>query len=69
MATTTTTTTFTTEQRREQDRRTTMKEAKRNAWAYIFISPFYILYAIFGLFPLLYGIWLSFHMWDVISSL
>ncbi len=69
MATTTTTTTFTTEQRREQDRRTTMKEAKRNAWAYIFISPFYILYAIFGLFPLLYGIWLSFHKWDGISPM
>jgi MFS family permease len=26
-----------------------MKQAKRNAWAYAFISPFYLLYAVFGL--------------------
>lgn len=65
----TTSTTFTAAQRREQDRRTTTKEIKRNAWAYVFISPFYILYAVFGLFPLLYGIWLSFHKWDGISPM
>lgn len=63
------TTVFSNQQQREQDRRTTAKEIKRNAWAYVFISPFYILYAIFGLFPLLYGIWLSFYKWDGISPM
>ncbi|HMO59325.1 MAG TPA: sugar ABC transporter permease [Roseiflexaceae bacterium] len=51
------------------DRRTMFKEAKRNAWAYVFISPFYLLYAVFGMFPLAYGIWLSFHKWDGISPM
>jgi cellobiose transport system permease protein len=51
------------------DRRVMIKEAKRNAWAYVFISPFYILYAVFGMFPLLYGLWLSFHEWDGISAM
>jgi cellobiose transport system permease protein len=63
------TTTFTANQRREQDRRTAIKEAKRNGWAYVFISPFYLLYAVFGLFPLLYGLWLSFQKWDGISPM
>jgi len=62
-------TTFTSAERKAQDRRTRRKEAKRNAWAYVFVSPFYILYAVFGLFPLLYGIWLSFHQWDGISPM
>jgi ABC-type sugar transport system permease subunit len=51
------------------DRRVMVKEAKRNAWAYVFISPFYLLYAVFGMFPLLYGVWLSFHKWDGISPM
>jgi ABC-type sugar transport system permease subunit len=63
------TTTLTTNQRKAQDRRTAVKEAKRSAWAYAFISPFYLLYAVFGLFPLLYGLWLSFHKWDGISPM
>ena len=61
--------TLTAEQLRQQNRRTTLKEAKRNAWAYVFISPFYILYAVFGMFPLLFGLWLSFHEWDGISPM
>ncbi|MEN9934226.1 MAG: hypothetical protein RLZZ387_805 [Chloroflexota bacterium] len=51
------------------DRRIMMREAKRNGWAYVFISPFYLLYAVFGMFPLLYGVWLSFHEWDGISPM
>lgn len=30
---------------------------------YLFISPFFILYAAFGIYPLLYSITLSFHQW------
>ncbi|MFO7167311.1 MAG: sugar ABC transporter permease [Chloroflexota bacterium] len=51
------------------DRRLMFREMKRNVWAYVFISPFYILYAVFGMFPLLYGLWLSFHEWDGISAM
>ncbi|ACL69186.1 carbohydrate ABC transporter permease [Halothermothrix orenii] len=34
---------------------------------YVFISPFYILFFIFGAFPILYSFFLSFHIWDGIS--
>jgi len=36
---------------------------------YAFISPFFILFAVFGLFPLLFSIWLSLHQWDAASGL
>jgi ABC-type sugar transport system permease subunit len=54
------TTSVSVDQQRAADRRSMRREMKRNIWAYVFISPFYILYAVFGMFPLLYGVWLSF---------
>jgi ABC-type sugar transport system permease subunit len=62
-------TTFSSAEQRAQDQRTRRKEVKRNAWAYVFVSPFYLLYAVFGLFPLVYGVWLSLHQWDGISPM
>lgn len=53
----------------KSEKNTTWREMVRNRWAYIFISPFYLLYAVFGIFPLLYGLWLSFHRWDGISPM
>jgi ABC-type sugar transport system permease subunit len=44
-------------------------EIRRNIWPYIFISPFFILFAIFGLFPYLYAFALSFADWDGISPI
>ncbi|GAA5183489.1 sugar ABC transporter permease [Niveibacterium umoris] len=39
-------------------------------WApYLFISPFFILFVCFGLFPLLFSVWLSFHTWDPSTGL
>lgn len=63
------TTTFTVAEQKAQDRRTRRKEAKRNVWAYVFVAPFFFLYSIFGLFQLVYGMWLSFHQWDGISPM
>ena len=38
-------------------------------WApYVFISPFFVLFGAFGLFPLLFSIVLSFHQWDPVSG-
>ncbi|MEZ4865688.1 MAG: sugar ABC transporter permease [Caldilineaceae bacterium] len=54
---------------RARKRQTTWREIKRNRWAYIFISPFYFLYTVFGIFPLFYGLWLSLHTWDGISPM
>ncbi len=39
-------------------------------WApYFFISPFFILFAVFGLFPLLFSAYVSFFRWDGVSGL
>jgi multiple sugar transport system permease protein len=36
---------------------------------YIFISPFFILFVVFGLFPMLFSLYLSFHKWSQTSGL
>lgn len=36
---------------------------------YLFISPFFILFGVFGLFPLLFSIVLSLHSWDAAAGL
>ena len=36
---------------------------------YAAVSPFFILFAIFGAFPVLFSIWLSFHSWDGIGQM
>jgi multiple sugar transport system permease protein len=46
----------------------------RRAWArkaapYLFIAPFFVLFGVFGLFPLLFSIWLSLNQWDAAAGL
>lgn len=39
-------------------------------WApYLFVSPFFILFGVFGLFPLVFSIYLSLHSWDPAAGL
>jgi cellobiose transport system permease protein len=38
-------------------------QIKKHWVAYVYISPFYILFAIFGAFPILFSFFLSFHEW------
>jgi cellobiose transport system permease protein len=35
---------------------------------YVFVSPFFILFALVGLFPLLYTGWVSVHQWDLLGG-
>ena len=42
---------------------------KQNKVAYAYIAPFYILFAIFGLFPIVAGFGLSFLRWDGIGPM
>jgi cellobiose transport system permease protein len=35
---------------------------------YAFVSPFFILFAIFGLFPLAYTFWVSLHDWSLLGT-
>ena len=36
---------------------------------YVFISPFFLLFTIFGLYPLLFSAWVSFFRWDGIGPM
>jgi ABC-type sugar transport system permease subunit len=45
------------------------KKIKRYRNAYIFISPFYILFIIFGFFPLFYMLYLGFYQWNGFGSM
>lgn len=42
---------------------------QRKAAPYIFISPFYLLFAVFGFFPIVFSLYLSFHSWDAIGPM
>ncbi|GAB3983764.1 sugar ABC transporter permease [Actinoallomurus acanthiterrae] len=35
---------------------------------YLYISPFYLLFLLFGLFPLGYTFWVSLHRWEIIGG-
>ncbi|GIN13713.1 cytochrome c biogenesis protein [Shouchella clausii] len=49
-----------------------LREHKPSLWAeiwkkrtlYLFISPFFLLFAVFGVFPIFYSLYLSFHSWS-----
>jgi cellobiose transport system permease protein len=45
------------------------KEIKRNWVPYVYISPFYILFAVFGAFPILFALFLSFQQWDGLDDM
>ncbi|WP_041824369.1 carbohydrate ABC transporter permease [Shouchella clausii] len=49
-----------------------LRQYKPSLWAeiwkkrilYLFISPFFLLFAVFGIFPIFYSLYLSFHSWS-----
>ncbi len=49
-------------------KRGTWFEVRRSFWPYVFISPFFILFGIFGLFPYVYAFYLSFVEWSGIGG-
>jgi ABC-type sugar transport system permease subunit len=44
-------------------------DTKKRLTAYVYIAPFYILFAFFGLFPIISGFFLGFFRWDGISPM
>lgn len=42
---------------------------QRKAAPYVFVSPFFILFAVFSLYPILFSLYLSFHEWDAVGGL
>jgi ABC-type sugar transport system permease subunit len=57
-----------TRQRRPRAREL-LRRVKKNWAAYVFISPFYILFAVFGLFSLIFSFYISFHRWDGLTPM
>ena len=49
--------------------RSLWERIKQARWAYTFISPFYILFAIFGLYPMLLSLYLSFTRWKGVGPI
>jgi cellobiose transport system permease protein len=47
----------------------TIREIIKNRTMYLFISPFYILFLCFGLFPILFSAYLALHKWDGMGSI
>jgi len=41
---------------------------KRNPWPYLFASPYFVIYFLFGLFPILFSLYISFMDWDGIGN-
>jgi ABC-type sugar transport system permease subunit len=35
----------------------------RHRWPLVFIAPFFVLFAIFGIYPIIFSLWLSLHEW------
>lgn len=66
--------------RRRQPRRRTPsppREAARRAWRarfdvhsspYLYVAPFFVLFGVFGLFPLAYTFWVSLHDWEIVGD-
>ena len=56
----------------QKNRRSPLREAM-SRWdakvsPYLYVSPFFIVFAIVGLFPLVYTLWVSIHKWHLIGG-
>ena len=51
------------------DTHTPWNAIKRHRHFYIFISPFFLLFAVFGLYPILFSLYLSFTKWDGLTEM
>jgi lactose/L-arabinose transport system permease protein len=40
----------------------------RYRWPLIFVSPFFVLFAIFGVYPIAFSLWLSFRDWSLVGE-
>jgi cellobiose transport system permease protein len=45
-----------------------LTKAEARVAPYAFVSPFFVVFAIFGLFPLVYTLWVSLHDWSLLAG-
>ncbi|MFB7828382.1 carbohydrate ABC transporter permease [Streptomyces hydrogenans] len=50
------------------DTRRPRRRPGRNALPYLFVAPFFLLFAVFGAYPLLQTFWVSLHDWDRLTG-
>lgn len=43
-------------------------QRREGRWAYTFISPFYIMFIIFGMAPIIYSVYIAFFTWDPLDA-
>lgn len=55
--------------KKKRDTLSLWQKITKSRWAYAFISPFYILFAIFGLYPMLLSLYLSFTRWKGVGPM
>jgi cellobiose transport system permease protein len=53
---------------RRGSRRTRLSWLDIKGSPYLYVAPFFILFAIFGLYPMGYTLWISLHRWPLLSS-
>ncbi len=53
---------------RRQRRRSWLSRADTKVSPYLYIGPFFVLFGIFGLYPLVYTAWVSLHDWELASD-
>ena len=49
--------------------RTGAKPSKNRWIPYLYLSPFFIIFLVFGLYPILFSAWISLHSWELNSAL
>jgi cellobiose transport system permease protein len=49
-------------------KKTLKQSTKDHISGYLYISPFFILFGIFGVFPILFTAYISFHKWDILGT-
>ena len=37
-------------------------------WGYAFVAPFFVMFLIFGLAPVIYSVWIAFYNWDPLGD-
>ena len=55
------------DRRRVGPLRTRLRRLDVTATPYLIISPFFVLFAVFGIFPIVYTLWVSLHKYDLVS--
>lgn len=47
--------------------RATGRRLGRHRWPLVFVAPFFVLFAAFSLYPIVYSLWLSFRSWSLVG--